>query len=756
MEKILSASILLVFLLFYSKEALPQHASLNGMVRDANGPVAWAAVGIKNTSIGTVTDEKGRFLIKDTPSGKQEIVVSHIGYKEEVQVVTIKENKTSNLNFELKPNLNELNEMVITGTRTDKQKNNSAIAVSTLSSKTLENTQSLNLAEGLNFQPGLRVEVNCQTCNYTQLRINGLGGAYTQLLINNRPIFNSLMGLYGLEQVSSDMIEKVEVTKGGGSALFGSNAIAGTVNVITKEPGKDQFAIGTVGGLTTPESTDLSYYGNITKTFSKAAVSVFATGRNRSPYDHNGDGFTEIPKADNYSIGFKTHLKPSNKHKINLDFFKIYEYRRGGNKINEPAHLSDQAEERKHDIYVGGMDYTITLPNLKSNINTYLAGQFTKRTHYTGIDGVDAYGDTRNYSLNAGLFWNYYMKSNTLSFGVDYLTDDVYDVIPYYDYLIDQNTQQFGLIGQTDWNISDKVNLVAGLRFDKHNYLDKIMVNPRIGLLYKPFPNMQLRGSYGTGFRAPQAFDTDLHIAFSGGGISYIELSEDLVEERSRSFTTSLSWDRPSTSSIFGFTLEGFYTNLSDPFILEHKEFDENGNSIMEKRNGSDSKVYGITLEGRMNYNYIVEMNFGFTFQKSRYADPVQWSSEIDGIRDYLRTPERYGFYTITINPLNHFHINLSGTVTGSMRVPHYGGAPGVDGDRLEISPLFWNSNIKISQDIMIKKGKQELELSAGIQNIWNAYQDDFDTGRYRDSNYVYGPARPRTFFLGLKFSGIY
>ena len=161
-------------------------------------------------------------------------------------------------------------------------------------------------------------------------------------------------------------------------------------------------------------------------------------------------------------------------------------------------------------------------------------------------------------------------------------------------------------------------------------------------------------------------------------------------------------------------------------------------------------------MEGRLNYNYLVELDFGVTLQRSLYIEPVSWSSEIDGIRDYLRTPGKYGFYMLTINPMNHLHINFTGTITGPMKIPHYGGAPGVDGDRIEISPVFWNSNIKVSQDILINKGKQQLEISAGIQNIWNAYQNDFDMGKNRDSNYVYGPARPRTYFLGIKFDGIY
>lgn len=756
MQKLLFRFLAISVLLFSFAEVSGQTSVLRGVVMDDDGPVTWASVGLKNSSIGTVTDDKGRFEIANIPPGENEIVVSHLGYLKEYKKVNLQEQGIHEILVALKPDLMHLQEMVVTGTRTSKLTDMSAVAVSTLSSQTLSNTNSVNLAQGLNYQPGLRVEVNCQTCNYTQLRINGLGGAYSQLLINNRPIFNSLMGLYGLEQISSDMIEKVEVTRGGSSALFGSNAIAGTVNVITREPVSDQFSLGSTYESISAEASDINYSGNISKIFSGGSLSIFVNGRNRAPYDHNGDGFSELPRVKNFTAGFKTILNPRKNHKLSVDLFKINEYRRGGNKIEEPAHMSGQAEERDHDIYVGGLDYTVSLPSLNSNINAYLAGQYTRRSHYTGIDGVDAYGHTRNHSLNSGIFWNYYMKANTLSFGMDYLTDDIYDEIPLYNYLIDQRTRQLGFIGQSDWDISEKINVVSGIRFDLHNYMDKMMASPRLAMLYKPVEEMKIRASYGSGFRAPQAFDTDLHIAFSAGGISYIELAEDLIEERSNSFTLSLGWDNPSEKHIYGFTLEGFYTRLTDPFVLEHKEFDESGNSIMEKRNGSQSKVYGITLEGRLNYNYLVELDMGFTIQRSRYDQSVTWSSQIEGIRDYLRTPEKYGYYTLTINPVDHFHIYLTGTLTGPMKVPHYGGAPGVDGDRIEISPFFWESNIKVSQDIEINKGKQKMEISAGIRNLWNAYQDDFDTGRYRDSNYVYGPFQPRTYFAGIKFEGIY
>ena len=134
-----------------------------------------------------------------------------------------------------------LDQVVVTGTKTFKRQTQSAVIVNVIDSKSLGNVQACSLSEGLRFQPGLRVETDCQTCNYTQLRMNGLGGGYAQILINGRPIFSPLTGLYGMEQIPTNMIDRIEVVRGGGSSLYGSSAIGGTVNVITKIPDENSF-----------------------------------------------------------------------------------------------------------------------------------------------------------------------------------------------------------------------------------------------------------------------------------------------------------------------------------------------------------------------------------------------------------------------------------------------------------------------------------------------------------------------------------
>ena len=188
---------------------------------------------------------------------------------------------------------NYLNEVVITGTKTFKRKTNSPVLVTVLDSKALDNLQVCNLSEGLKFQPGLRVETDCQTCNYTQLRINGLAGGYSQILINGRPIFSPLMGLYGMEQLPVNMIERIEVVRGGGSSLYGSSAIGGTVNVITKVPKKDAFEVNTTYYNIDGQTDDYNLNANATLVNEKrnAGVSLFMSHRERDFYDANGDNF---------------------------------------------------------------------------------------------------------------------------------------------------------------------------------------------------------------------------------------------------------------------------------------------------------------------------------------------------------------------------------------------------------------------------------------------------------------------------------
>ena len=189
---------------------------------------------IKGTTIGVATDATGHYMLKDLPAGELTIEASFIGYKKVVKKVKTKPNTMLEVNFELEEEALTIDEVVVSATRSETMRREAPSLVNVLDTKLFERTQSTDIAQGLKFQPGVRVETNCQNCGFSQVRINGLDGPYSQILIDSRPIFSALAGVYGLEQIPANMIERVEVVRGGGSALFGSSAIAGTINIITR------------------------------------------------------------------------------------------------------------------------------------------------------------------------------------------------------------------------------------------------------------------------------------------------------------------------------------------------------------------------------------------------------------------------------------------------------------------------------------------------------------------------------------------
>lgn len=747
-------------------------ANITGHVVSGGEHIPFVNIYLEGTTIGTTTDVTGHYLMVDLPVGEYVLVAKIVGYKTQKKNIVLKAGETQEFKFELEEEYILVDDVVVTGTKTFKRQTESAVIVNVLDAKSIENIAAQTVSESLNFQPGLRMEVDCQTCNYSQLRMNGLGGAYSQILINGRNVFSPLTGLYGLEQMPSEMVERIEVVRGGGSALYGSSAIGGTVNIITRMPQRNSYDITVQNSVISGDANDFGVNGTLTAVSQKrnAGVAIYTSHRRRASYDHNGDNFSELPELLNNSFGMNSFFNLNQRQQLEVNFSSMHEYRYGGEMIDGPAYLAKQSEERTHDILTGGIDYELVSEDNKTTFAAYTAGQYTTRDHFTGIapDGGEElqeynnnppYGDSKNYTVQVGTQVNHTLSdfisgTNILTFGMEYVIDDVYDEIKSYDYLIDQNSRNFGAFVQSDWSISRKSTLLTGVRADKHNYVDNMIFNPRISYLLKPDRFSQVRLSWSTGFRAPQAFDADMHIAFAGGGIQTIELADDLKEERSQSWSTSFNWDKPTERHIIGFTVEGFYTQLKDAFVLEEIGTDEDGNSILEKRNGGKSNVYGATIELRGNYNRKLQAEAGATLQKSQYDETVEWSEELPGTKDYLRTPESYGYYTLTWTPNTRFTAALSGVYTGSMLIPHYGlaGDPGTpESDEMFESPNFLENNLKLSYKVPLGRLDSTLEFFGGLNNMFDQYQDDFDKGKNRDSGYIYGPAKPRTVFFGIK-----
>ena len=237
-----------------------------------------------------------------------------------------------------------------------------------------------------------------------------------------------------------------------------------------------------------------------------------------------------------------------------------------------------------------------------------------------------------------------------------------------------------------------------------------------------------------------------------GGEVSLIELDPNLKEEKSRSVSASVDVYQKLGEVPANFLLEGFFTDLSDAFVMEHIGVDAQGNAIIQRRNGGGGQVFGINFEARAAFSHWVDAQIGLTWQRSLYKTPEKWSEDPDvaAASEMFRTPDWYGFFTCTVKPVKHLAIDLSGTYTGEMWVQHLAGY--IEKDRLERTPDFFNANVKVAYDFNLSR-ELVLQLQAGVQNIFNAYQKDFDKGPDRDSGYIYGPSTPRSYFFGVKLN---
>jgi outer membrane receptor for ferrienterochelin and colicins len=737
-------------------------AGIFGTVLHEDGPLPAATVRLLPVNRVVLADTLGRFRFENLPAGAYRVVTEYTGHLGVEQKLTLTEGEQREVTLKLEDDFLQTEEVVISSNREEQRRNEVPVLVGRLEAKTFTDLNALNVADAMGFQSGVRTENNCNNCGTTQLRINGLPGPYSQILINNRPIFSALNGVYGLEQLPANLIERVEVVRGGGSAMFGSNAIAGTVNILTREPEKNQWELGYNQqwvGVSTPDH-NLTASGSLVNKDKTLGLTLFGNFRDRRPYDATGDGFSEITRLRTQSFGLDGFAKPTLNSKLSLNLFFVNEFRRGGNAFNLPPQQADIAEELRSNTLNGGVNYDIFTPNLLNKFSIYFSGQFSGRDSYYGT-GKDpnAFGNTDNYTVVGGVQYTRKLPqlgrwgSATNVLGMEVKADRVKDEMPSYNRLIDQSVQIYSLFNQFDLRIRNRVTVSAGIRGDYHNLIRNVVFSPRMGVVVNPVRGLNLRLNYALGYRAPQAFDEDLHIASVGGEVQLIRLVPNLRTETSHSLTGTVDYTHKVGYFQFKLLFTGFYTRLLNPFVLVDGGTDTAGNGILLRTNGTGASVYGGNVEFALAYGSKLQFEAGFTYQQARNDDPIRWSEDATlSTRQLLRTPDLYGYFLLTATPWRTLQVNVNGNYTGPMLSPHFAGT--IPADRLVRTPHFFTLNVRVGYTFKLGK-LMSLSPYVGVQNITNSYQRDFDNGINRDATYVYGPLLPRTLYFGVKIGSL-
>ncbi len=617
--------------------------------------IAGATVIIQEYNISVTTDASGHYSFRNQKPGKLTLTMLADGYLAQSRSITLQKGETQEVNFEAVIDNTQLEEVVVTANRQRTLRRYAPTLVSVIDNKSFQLNNAVNLAGGLTFKPGIRVENDCQNCGFNQVRINGLDGRYSQILIDSRPVFSALAGVYGLEQLPANMIDRVEVVRGGGSALYGSSAIAGVINVITKEPTTNSFSLSENISLIDGKKPDntIAFNGTILSPDRKMGAMLFGQHRTRTGWDANGDGFSELGQLESRALGTQVFFRLNPYNKITAEIHSIQEKRRGGDHFERPEHVVAVAESVGHSIISGNIRYDVNSSNYKHNLQLYTSGQHILRnSYYGGIDESnvaddkhptpkeaygDNYGRTQGNVAMGGAQYTYktdrllFMPGNILV-GAEYLYDHLFDQMPILRYQklpdgtpratdLDQHIHNFSQIAQVEWT-NKTFTLLLGGRLDEHTMVktakgDALMpiFTPRATVRYNPFSWMNLRASYAQGFRAPQTFDEDLHVGVVSGEAQKVSNALGLKPEYSHSFNISNDMYFAHGGLQANLLLEGFFTRLQGAFNTRPLE-ERDGFSHFERYNASDASVYGANLEGKVSYKKFTAQA-GFTFAKS-------------------------------------------------------------------------------------------------------------------------------------------
>lgn len=761
MTKTIYATTLLVLFL---KLCTAQTATISGIVSFNEKPVVGATVTLKQTNYGTTSDFAGFYKLKNIKEGNYKIEVSAIGYAPYTELVTVTQSQNILLNISLKESKTELNEVVVSGTLKEVIRSQSPVNVEVYTSNFFRKNPTPSVFDALQNINGVRPQLNCNICNTGDIHINGLEGPYTMILIDGMPIVSGLSSVYGLSGIPNSLIEKIEIVKGPASSLYGSEAVGGLINIITKKTNKASALTADIFTTSWAEKNiDLGFKFNASKKVS--ALTGFNHFSYQNKFDDNNDNFTDVTLQNRFSLFQKWNFNRGKNRLATIAARYMYEDRWGGE-------LNWNESFRTTDSVYGESIYTKRF-ELMGSYQLPIKQKVLLSFSYNNHNQNSAYGNILYLALQriafAQITWDKKIKSHDLLAGIamryTYYVDNTVatNTTGNKNILGDkpQKTYLPGIFLQDEITISNNQKLLLGMRYDYNNYHGNVYT-PRIGYKYSLNDKNILRLNIGTGFRVVNLF-TEEHAALTGS--REVVVKNALKPEQS--YNANLNYIkkiRTNNNTQIDFDITAFYTYFTNRIVGDYQT--DPNKIIFDNINGfATSKGFSTNIEALFHNG--LKLMTGFTLMENTLTK--------NGLTEQQMLTEKFtGVWAISYNIKKaNLNIDYTGNVYSPMKLPLLSSLD----PRPQYSPWWSLQNVQLTYE-----GFKSINIYAGVKNLLNwlpsqstpfliaRSNDPFDKhvqfdangkaiatsnnpyGLTFDPSYVYAPNQSLRLFIGLRY----
>ncbi|MGB5499072.1 MAG: TonB-dependent receptor [Maribacter sp.] len=731
-----------------------QKAQIVGEVMDGLEPIPFANIYLEGTSLGIASDKNGNYQLQNIPLGTYVLKATAIGYFPYSKKIIITDNETNHVSIFLDISTEHLEEMVVTGTLKAVRRSESPVPVEVYSPTFLKKNPTASIFEALQNVNGVRPQINCNVCNTGDIHINGLEGPYTLVLIDGMPIVSGLGTVYGLSGIPNSLIDQIEIVKGPASSLYGSEAVGGLINIITKsaDEAPELFADGFLSDWG-EYNLDVGAKINMgKKTNVLLGVNYF---KYDTPIDNNGDNFTDLTLQNRISIFQKWNFKRDENRIFSLAGRYLYEDRWGGEMQWTPKYRGGD-EVYGESIYTRRWEILgkYQLPIKEKVLFSFSYNDHSQNSVYGNIPYL---ADQR---IGFGqLTWDKSLKSHDLLFGsamrYNYYNDNTTATIIADEVIIPS------IFAQDEIKLARKHSLLLGLRYDYDKRHGSIYT-PRSAYRWKISDNDILRLNAGTGFRVVNLF-TEEHASLTGA--REVIVTEELKPERS--FNLNLNFLKKiygGNGTFISLDASVFYTHFNNIIL---PDYDTNPNQIIYDNLDGKSISQGVSANIDVAFPSGLKLMLGATLQDV--------SATEDGVKqDQVLTESFTGTWNVSYTLKTwDLSIDYTGNLYGPMRLPLLGSLD----PRQEYSSSWSIQNIQFTY-----KGLEHFEVYGGIKNLldWTPNRgnpfiiaranDPFDKNVTFNNNgaviatadnpyaltfdpsYVYGPNQGVRSFFGIRY----